>query len=163
MRRRIEPDSFKFSMLRLLILSPSTRQALGLFLCTWIQVCRSVQFHLRSCFNWVLHSPWILDPDHPPPAKVKTVRVERIVGAGGVQQQSLETEKLPIQFKPVPWLDSITLTSLPPHTRYWDWQRKCHRACPRFPEASPMAAGVSVPGLRWVDFYLNRSADQTPG
>ena len=76
------------------------------------------------------------------------MRVKRIVGAGGVQKQSLETEKLPIQFKPVPWLDSITLTSLPPHTRCWDWQRKCHRACPRFPEASPMAAGVSAPVLR---------------
>ena len=152
MRRWIEPDSFKFSMLRLLILSPSTRQALGLFLCTWIQVCGSVQFHLGSCFICVLLSPGILNPDHPPPAKVKTVRVERIVGAGCVQQQSLETEKLPIQVKPFPWLDSITLTSLPPHTRCWDWQRKCHRACPRFPEASPMAAGVSVPVLRWVDF-----------
>ena len=92
MRRWSEPDSFKFSMLRLLILSPSTRQALGFFLCTWIQVCGSVQFHIKLCFNRVLLSPGILNPDHPPPAKVKTVRVERIVGAGGVQQQSLETE-----------------------------------------------------------------------
>lgn len=37
-------------------------------------------------------SPGVLNPNHPPATKVEAVGVERIVGTGGVQQQSLKTE-----------------------------------------------------------------------
>ena len=74
---------------------------IGINLC-WQNIYLFSKAHVKqsSLYSWGnyktsqfnLHSPGILNPDHPPAAEVKAVRVERIVGAGGVQQQSLETE-----------------------------------------------------------------------